>query len=75
MVAMIVPMKRSEQEELLRRVEAIVHQEVAPVLDILMEYLDVRFDEMDERFLFVFGGINQLIERLSEGLETEHPAE
>jgi hypothetical protein len=72
---MIVPMEQSEKEELLRRVEVIVHREVAPVLDILMEYLDIRFDEMDERFLFVFGGINQLIERLSEALESNDLAE
>ncbi len=47
-------MEQSEKEELLRQVEIIVHREIAPVLDILMEYLDVRFDEMDERFFFVF---------------------
>ena len=58
-------MEQSKKEELLREVEIIVHREVAPVLDILMEYLDTRFDEMDERFFFVFGGINQLIERFS----------
>jgi len=67
-------MEQSEKEELLRQLEIIVHREVAPVLDILMEYLDIRFDEMDERFLFVFGGINQLIERLSEALASRDPA-
>ncbi len=55
-------MEQSEKEALLRQVEIIVHKEVAPVLDILMEYLDTRFDEVDERFLFVFGGITQLID-------------
>ena len=68
-------MEQSEKEELLRRVEIIVHREVAPVFDILMEYLDTRFDEMDERFFFVFGGINQLIERLSNVLESDNPAD
>jgi hypothetical protein len=72
---MIVLMEQSKKEELLREVEIIVHREVAPVLDILMEYLDVRFDEMDERFLFVFGGINQLIEKLSEALDSSDPAD
>lgn len=59
----------------MRQVEIIVHREVAPVLDILMEYLDVRFDEVDERFFFVFGGINQLIERLSKALASDDPAD
>lgn len=68
-------MEQSEKEELLRQVEIIVHREIAPVLDILMEYLDVRFDEMDERFFFVFGGINQLIERLSNALESDDSAD
>lgn len=72
---MIVCMEQSEKEELLRKVEIIVHCEVAPVLDILMEYMDVRFDEMDERFFFVFGGINQLVDRLSEALETDDSAD
>lgn len=64
-------MEPSEKEELLRQVEIIVHREVAPVLDILMEYLDVRFDEMDERFLFLFGGIDQLIKKLSAAMESD----
>ena len=68
-------MEQSEREELIRQFELIVHREVAPVLDILMDYLDIRFDEVDERFLFVFGGINQLIERLGEALDSRNPAE
>lgn len=68
-------MEQSEKEALLRQVEIIVHKEVAPVLDILMEYLDTRFDEVDERFLFVFGGITQLIARLSDALDPHDSAD
>ncbi len=72
---MIVPMEQSEKEELLDKVEEIVHKELVPVLDILMEYLDVRFDEVEERFLLAFGGINELLDRLAEALNSHDPAE
>ncbi len=57
-------MKQSEKEVLLKEIQSIIHQEVAPVLDILMNYMDVRFDTVDERFFLVFGGVNKLIEDL-----------
>jgi hypothetical protein len=68
-------MEQSEREELLDKVEEIVHKELVPVLDILMEYLDVRFDEVEERFLLAFGGINELLDRLAEALNSRDPAE
>ena len=57
-------MKQSEKEALLKEIQSIIHQEVSPVLDILMDYMDVRFDAIDERFFLVFGGVNRLIEDL-----------
>jgi len=74
-MSMIVLMEQSEREELLDKVEEIVHKELVPVLDILMEYLDVRFDEVEERFLLAFGGINELLDRLAEALNSRDPAE
>lgn len=68
-------MEQSEKEALLDQVEEIVHKELVPVLDIIMEYLDVRFDEVEERFLLVFGGINELLERLREALDSRDPAD
>ena len=68
-------MEQSEKEALLDQVEEIVHKELVPVLDIIMEYLDVRFDEVEERFLLVFGGINELLERLTEALDSRDPAD
>jgi len=68
-------MEQSEKEALLDQVEEIVHKELVPVLGIIMEYLDVRFDEAEERFLLVFGGINELLERLTEALDSRDPAD
>ena len=59
-------MEQSEKELLLEEIRVVVREEVSPVLDILMTYLDVRFDEIDERFLFLFGGISELLETLSK---------
>ena len=63
----IVPMEQSEKKQILEEVRTVIHREVGPVLDILMEYLDVRFDEVDERFLFLFGGISELLKKIEEG--------
>lgn len=70
---MIARMEQSEKEELLVDIGAIVQKEVAPVLDILMEYLDVRFDEVDERFIIAFAGIGEILERIAEALKSRMP--
>jgi hypothetical protein len=44
-------MEQSEKDELIKQFRSIIHEEMGPVLDTLMEYVDGRFDGADERML------------------------
>jgi hypothetical protein len=57
-------MEQSEKEKLLEEIRIIVREEVSPVFDILMAYLDVQFEILDERFQHLFGGIAEVLERI-----------
>ena len=59
-------MEQSEKEKLLEEIRVIVREETSPILDILMTYLDVQFDILDEKFHHLFGGIAEVFERLVE---------
>ena len=59
-------MEQSEKEKLLEEIRVIVREETSPVLDILMTYLDVQFDILDEKFHHLLGGIAEVLERLVE---------
>lgn len=58
-------MEQSEKDELIQQFRGIVHEEMGPVLDTLMEYVDGRFDEVDERILLFLEGIEELCEAIS----------
>jgi hypothetical protein len=62
-------MERSEKEELLEEIKALIHREVGPVMETVMNYVDDRFDETDERFFSLFAGIDELLDKLSKALE------
>jgi hypothetical protein len=59
-------MERSEKEQLLEEIRVIVREETSPVLDILMAYLDVQFEILDEKYQGLFDGIAEVLERLTE---------
>jgi len=62
-------MEQSEKEELLKEIRIVVREEVSPVLDILMTYLDIQFDIVEEKFDHLFKGVGELLESLTEVLE------
>jgi hypothetical protein len=62
-------MESSKKEKLLEDIRAVVREEVSPVLDILMTYLDVQFDISDEKFQHLFGGIEEVLEKFTAGRE------
>jgi hypothetical protein len=57
---MIVFMEQSEKDELIKQFRGIVHEEMGPVLDSLMEYVDGRFDGMDDRIISLLEEIARL---------------
>jgi hypothetical protein len=61
-------MEQSEKEKLLEEIRVIVREETSPVLDILMTYLDVQFEILDEKYQGLFDGIAEVLERLREML-------
>lgn len=59
-------MEQSEKEKLLEEIRIIVREETSPVLDILMTYLDVQFDILDETFHHLFAGIAEVWGMIAE---------
>jgi hypothetical protein len=59
-------MEQSEKEKLFEEIRSIISEEVAPVVDILMAYLDVQFEIVDERFRHLFGTVAEVAERVTE---------
>jgi hypothetical protein len=57
-------MEQSEKEKFLEEIRAIVQEETSPVLDILMAYLDVQFEIIDEKLQHLSGGIVEVLETL-----------
>lgn len=57
-------MEQSEKDELIKQFRGIVHEETGPVLDTLMEYVDGRFDDMDDRMISLLGEIERLCEAI-----------
>ncbi|HEY5221053.1 MAG TPA: hypothetical protein VIJ29_02830 [Candidatus Paceibacterota bacterium] len=62
-------MEQSEKEKLLEEIRLIIREEVSPVLDIIMTYLDIQFDIFDETFHQLSGGIVEVLGKLTEILE------
>jgi len=58
-------MEQSEKDELIKQFRGIIHEEIGPVLDTLMEYVDGRFDDVEERMLSFLEGIEELCEAIS----------
>ena len=58
-------MEPSEKDELLKQIRGIIHEEVGPVIEAFMEYVDDRFDDMDERFLPFLEELDALCKALS----------
>jgi len=58
-------MEPSEKDELLKQIRGIIHEEVGPVIGAFMEYVDDRFDDMDERFLPFLEELDALCKALS----------
>jgi hypothetical protein len=59
-------MEQSEKEKLLKELSIIVQKETSPILDILIAYLDVQFDIVDERIQHLSRGIVEVLEILEE---------
>lgn len=57
-------MEQSEKDELIKQFRGIVHEEMGPVLDSLMEYVDDRFDGMDDRIISLLEEIERLCEAI-----------
>lgn len=58
-------MEPSEKEELLQQVRSMIHEEVGPVIATFMEYVDERFDDMDERFLAFLEELEHLCDAIA----------
>ena len=59
-------MEQSEKEKLVEEIRAIVRDETAPILDILMDYLDVQFEILDERIHHLGSGVAEVLEALGD---------
>ena len=57
-------MEQSEKDELIKQFRGIVHEETGPVLDSLMEYVDGRFDGLDDRIISLLEEIERLCESI-----------
>ena len=66
---MIVFMEQSEKDELIKQFRGVVHEEMSPVLDSLMKYVDDRFDEIDERLFALLEEVETLCEALHSRVE------
>jgi hypothetical protein len=57
-------MEPSEKEELLQQMRGVIHEEVGPVIAAFMEYVDERFDDMDERHLAFLEELERLCQSI-----------
>jgi len=57
-------MEQSEKGELIKQFRGIIHEETSPILDALMEYVDGRFDEMDDRMISLLEEIERLCDAI-----------